>query len=100
MKLPEPGKFDSFGGWTLPIWQYWFGHRARKATRLYICGVDPVNIPAIPILLGDAEFVVGTSGRRKDGSRKKSRPEISKSEREHTPHEMARWLVQLARAAA
>jgi hypothetical protein len=94
--LPEPGKTDYYGGWTLPIWQYWFGHRARKATRLYIVGVRPADVPPMPMVLGDAEFVVGTSGRRKDGSRKKSRPEISKSEREHTPLEFARWLVQLA----
>lgn len=96
LQLPAINVRDDFGGWTLPIWQFWWGHRARKATRLYIVGVEPRDVPTMPMVLGDAEFVVGTSGRRRDGSRGKSRPEISKSEREHTPLEMARWLVDLA----
>lgn len=97
LSLPAPGKIDSFGGFTLPIWQYWWGHRARKATFLYICGIGPRQVPPIPLILGDAEFVVGTSGRRNDGTRALSRPEISKPEREHTPLALAEWLVELAR---
>ena len=33
--LPAPGHVDRFGGWTLPISQSWFGHRAEKATWLH-----------------------------------------------------------------
>lgn len=100
--LPEPGQRDKFGGWTLPINQFWWGHRAEKATRLYIVGCEPTDIPDIPIVLGDAPCLVGTSGRRKDGKRLKKgddgwRPEISKAEREHTPPLLAEWLVKLAR---
>lgn len=99
--LPQPGERDQFGGWTLPIFQSWWGHRAEKPTFLYIVGCEPSDIPEIPLLLGDAHFVCGSPGRRADGSRLHKgdlgwRPEITKAEREHTPPELAKWLVELA----
>lgn len=93
-QLPEPGAFDAFGGWTLPVHQHWWGHRAEKATRLYIVGVSPRDIPEMPMKLGQATHVIGDVGR---ASRGDNRPEISKAEREHTPPEFAAWLVELAR---
>jgi hypothetical protein len=101
--LPAPGCRDEFGGWTLPIHQYWWGHRAEKATLLYIVGCEPADIPNIPLALGDAPCVCGTAGRARNGERRLRkgvpgwRPEISKAEREHTPPDLARWLVELAR---
>ncbi len=92
-KLPEPGQRDQWGGWTLPIDQHWWGHRAQKRTRLYICGCEPADIPDMPMKLGRAEYVVGDVGRATRGD---DRPEITKAEREHTPLELARWLVDLA----
>ena len=74
--------------------QHWWGHRAQKRTRLYIVGVGPADIPQMPMKLGRAEFVVGDVGRATSGD---DRPEISKAEREHTPPELALWLVELAR---
>jgi hypothetical protein len=95
--LPEPGAFDSFGGWTLIVDQHWFGHRARKRTRLYICGVRPADIPVMPMKLGEATHTVGLwSGR----DRATCRPSITKPEYEGTPPELARWLVALARSCA
>ena len=96
-RLPTIGQRDAFGGWTLPIVQSWWGHRAEKATRLYVVGCEPGDVPALPLVLGDAEAVCGTSGRRRDGTRNTDRPEISKAKREHTPPELALWLVALAR---
>ena len=90
--LPFPGERDAFGGWTLPLPQFWFGHRARKNTGLYIVGTDIRNLPAFPMVLGDAPCVVAS--RLRGGGR---RPEISKAEREATPPGLARWLVDLAR---
>lgn len=92
--LPLPGAHhDEFGGWTFPISQKWFGHRAEKRTWLYIVGVHPVAIPSYPLTLGEATHVIGLySGR----DRLRSRPEIGKAEREHTPVEFARWLIELA----
>lgn len=92
--LPEPGQRDDFGGWTLPIHQHWWGHRAEKKTRLYIVGIDPRDIPPIPMRLEEPTHVIGDVGRASDGTK---RPEVSKAEREHTPPELAHWLVELAR---
>lgn len=103
--LPNGIQRDEFGGFTLPIYQSWFGHRADKATLLYIVGCEPTALPAFPLRLGNATHVVGTGGRRIDGRRLQPgdatfRPEISKSEREHTPHALAAWLVEVARRSA
>lgn len=91
--LPEPGKRDAFGGWTLVVSQWWWGHKADKLTRLYICGIEPADIPTIPYRIGEPEYVVSTT-RGNTGKR-----EITKSEREHTPIEFAKWLVDLASRA-
>ncbi|WP_213086096.1 hypothetical protein [Janthinobacterium lividum] len=99
--LPAIGERDKFGGWTLPIFQSSFGHRAEKATLLYIVGCAPAQIPAMPIVLGDASHVIAPSGRNRAGERRRKgdpgwRPECGKAEREHTPPELAHWLVALA----
>lgn len=86
--LPAPGKFDKYGGWTLGVDQLWWGHKATKATLLYICGVNPREIPAIPFSLDYPSHVVQ--------SKKSALPHISKADREHTPVKFATWLVDLA----
>ena len=120
--LPEPGKRDEFGGWTLPIHQHWWGHRAEKKTRLYIVGCEPQDIPEIPMRLDEPTHVIGDVGRSgyvckcgcrfaaslgkygcpnccgdSGAAKSLNRPEVSKSEREHTPPDLAVWLVELAR---
>ncbi len=91
--LPEPGERDEYDGWTLIVDQFWWGHRARKRTRLYICGCEPKDIPEIPIRLGEATHTVGLwSGRDKATCR----PSIGKREFESTPPALAAWLVELA----
>ncbi len=97
--LPVPGQRDEFGGWTLPIVQGWWGHRAEKATWLYIVGVEPGEIPEIPLVLGEASHVVSSSRGIRKGDRG-WRPECSKAEREHTPPQLAAWLVELASRCA
>jgi hypothetical protein len=91
--LPAPGQRDKYGGWTLPINQHWWGHRAEKATLLYIVGCEPRDIPPIPYRMDEPTHVV--QSRKRD-----SRPHISKAEREHTPPELAKWLVELAKRCA
>lgn len=92
--LPAPGRRDAFGGWTLPIYQSWWGHRADKATLLYIVGCEPNNVPDMPMMLGEATHVIAQS--RKNNRR----PEVTKAEREHTPPALAAWLAELARRCA
>ena len=84
---------DEYGGFTLKVDQFWWGHRARKRTRLYICGIEPRDVPAYPLKLGEAPCTVGLwSGRDKENCR----PSISKKEFELTPRGFAEWLVDLA----
>ncbi len=65
-----------------------------KSTWLYIVGCEPRDIPAIPLVLGEAPCTVGLfSGRDRATCRK----EISKPEREGTPPAFAEWLVETAR---
>ena len=87
-KVPAAGRIDEFGGFRFPILQSWFGHRAEKATYLYVCGVKPKDVPATPYSIAEPSHVVQ--------SRSDRRPHISKAEREHTPAMLATWLVRLA----
>lgn len=89
--LPEPGRRDRFGGWTLIVHQHWWGHRAEKATRLYIVGAEPADIPSMPMVLGRATHCIRPT---KSYPRL---PSVTKREREETPPEFAAWLVELAR---
>lgn len=93
--LPRPGERDSFGGFTISIPQFWWGHRADKLTWLYIVGCEPSGLPEIPFSLGEASHVVGLwSGRDRT---KPCRPTIARAEREHTPPLLAEWLLEAAR---
>lgn len=92
--LPEPGLVDAWGGWTLPISQWWWGHKAEKLTRLYICGTTPKQLPPMPYRMGEASHVIASSKHRQ---RLRLRPEVSKREREATPPDLAVWLLQVAR---
>lgn len=100
--LPRPGAIDGWGGWTLPIVQSWWGHKAEKATWLYIVGCGRADIPDMPLILGRATHVIASSRvRRADGSRLRKgmqgwRPEVTPAEREHTPPALAAWLVDLS----
>lgn len=79
----RPGRRCSLGGWVLPVWQSWFGHVARKSTWLYIVGVEPSEVPRLPLVLGHA---AGRVERQ------------CAAHRELTPPAMADWLIDLARA--
>lgn len=79
--LPSPGSSDDVGGWTLPVFQSWWGHRAPKPTWLYVVGVSPTLIPVMPFALGIP------SGRIEN---------MSTREREATPKDFAIWLCDLA----
>lgn len=88
--LPEPGQRDEWGGWALVVHQHWWGHRAEKATRLYIVGCEPRDIPDVPMVLGRPTHCIRPT---KSYPRL---PSVTKAEREHTPPAFAAWLVELA----
>jgi len=70
---------DAFGGVLVPLYQSSFGHRAPKATALYLVGLPVPEIPEPR----PTSTVVERMGR---------------PERERTPPEMAAWLVDLVRS--
>lgn len=80
MPRPVEGK-DAFGGYTVLINQSDFGHRAQKATWLYIVGIDIPDLPRAPVELGFPDRLVTQLGR---------------AAREATPERLARWLVEVA----
>lgn len=90
--MPRPGQFpDDFGGWSMRIEQFHWGHRAEKATWLYVVGIDPADIPPMPHRDGRPTHCVRPTKAYP------RLPSITKAEREHTPRELALWLVELAR---
>jgi hypothetical protein len=47
--LPDSGHLpDEFGGFTIEIDQFDFGHVAHKKTKLYICGIGFKDLPVLP----------------------------------------------------
>lgn len=97
--LPAPvaGLVDGWGGWTLPVFQCWFGRKAERSALLYIVGIAPGDLPAMPIRLGEASHVVAPSSGGSAGGLRKS---ITKAEGEHAPPDFARWLVEIASRCA
>jgi len=83
---------DEFGGWTMEVDQFHWGHKARKRTWLYIVGT--ANVPPEPRRNGAPTHCVGRPG----GKRKPNQiPCCTHDEREKTPPAFAEWLVALAR---
>lgn len=76
-----PGVRDAFGGVFITVQQSAFGHRAEKATGLYIVGAP---VPVLPFDLAPAVVPV---------------ERMCRAEREATPEPFAAFLVELARAA-
>lgn len=96
--LPRPGlSQDLYGGFALSVDQHWWGHRAQKATWLYVCGLRRADVPPMPLHFGHAPNVVTNIHGLRAGM-PGYRQEITKREREATPELFARWLVKLARA--
>ncbi|HMM52763.1 MAG TPA: hypothetical protein PKD87_14270 [Burkholderiaceae bacterium] len=97
--LPRPFEGpDDWGGWTLPVSQFWWGHKAEKRTWLYIVGAAPDELPPIPFRMGYPTHIIGSSMRRK--GERGWMPGTTKAEREHTPPALAVWLVAVARVCA
>lgn len=91
-KLPMPGQYDSFGGWTLSLPQFWFGHPCMKPTWLYICGLPKKYLPVIPLKLGVPPCVVSW-GKYNPHNKKPIRSPKSAA----TPLQFAEFLITIAR---
>jgi hypothetical protein len=96
-------KADDFGGWTCCVEQVHYGHRARKATWLYVCGV-PEHL--LPDLIwgpgkGTAKLDQGfhSAEERRKAVRRGVTERLSKNQMEATPDEFRNLLIDIARMA-
>lgn len=92
--LPIGSSVDEFGGFTFSINQSWFGHKCEKKTLLYIVGCCPSDLPNYPLSFDVITHVVSSKKRKGEQGYKKN---ISKEEREHTPIELCKWLIEVAK---
>ena len=90
-----PGVRDRFGGVLVTLHQLWFGHRAQKATGVYIVG----PVPDLPAPSGVATRQIG-GGSKCLKNNPRQLQNMSAGERMSTPPAFAEWLVNAARAAA
>lgn len=93
--LPLPGQRDAIGGFTFPVPQFWWGHRAEKQTWFYVVGCEPKDLPETPFQMGIPPRVI----TNKKGLRSWMlgyRKEVTRPEREHTPAALAAWLIEAA----
>lgn len=82
LQIPKPGQQpDPYAGYTISIDQFWYGHRAKKDTWLYIKGINLQQLPLIPIRYDCITRTVEDMGKK---------------EREATPLALANWLIQTA----
>ena len=98
-RLPRPGEFlDSFGGWTLPVRQVDYGHKAVKETWLYIVGVERAHFFSCSLWLDRP--APKTPSHMVSSSRGKNHLlKLSSEGARRTPVPFARFLISLAQMA-
>lgn len=96
--LPKPDAgADRYGGWTLEIDQWHWGHVANKPTWLYIVGCTPAHLPTMPLYRPGRSVRVISTGKNLREGMPGFRSRVTQKEREYTPPKLAEWLVELAR---
>lgn len=83
-------ELDEFGGQTIALNQFAFGHKAAKPTWLYI--VRCAALPTLPVEMGLPTHCICRSTRAL-----RRLPHVSMADRERTPPAFAAWLVEVAR---
>ena len=95
---PPNGLPDGFGGITISVEQWFWGHRAVKPTWLYIVRGEVPAFPGVPATPRPASG--GRKARSIDPSKRSMTERLSKNERHLTPRAFALWLVQIARSVS
>lgn len=89
--IPHNSQPDKYGGFLVSINQFWFGHRAKKKTLLYFCGLQIDQLPSMPINFNAiTHSVAGTAPKYKQSYNQKP---ITLSERSSTPIELCKYLL-------
>lgn len=93
--LPMPGELpDAWGGVSILVEQWRWGHRAIKPTLLYIVGAP--EIPPLPPVVGARPAGGASPSRGGKPGHRSMLERMSKHERHLTPPAFAVWLVALA----
>ena len=91
--MPRPGEpADAWGGWTIEVEQWLWGHDAIKPTWLYIVGRN--DHPPIPEPVGKRPH--GSAKEANDGKTGSAFERMPKWKRHLTPPRFAEWLVECA----
>jgi hypothetical protein len=89
--LPFVNEFsDEFGGFTIEIDQFDFGHVAHKQTKLYICGIDMKDLPPLPPKNT-------TKADRSIAGNVKETKTCTQYQREYTPDALINWMTEICR---
>lgn len=82
------------GGYVCEVWQSAYGHRANKATWLYLSGDNPLP------LRWDRPVGTHQIGFHDQRGKARNKPTLSKKEANGTPPDFAAALIELAQANA
>jgi hypothetical protein len=86
---PEVGKgYDEFGGFTILIDQFDFGHVAHKMTKLYICGIKIEDLPELPpknLNSTDRSICGNVKGTKR----------CTQYQREYTPDDLIKFMTKI-----
>lgn len=89
--LPLEGEFpDEFGGFTIEVDQYDFGHVAHKKTKLYICGIAMRELPQLPppnLAPTDRSICGNVKGTKR----------CTQYQREYTPDALIEFITNICR---
>ena len=89
--LPEMGQgYDSYGGFTLLLDQFDFGHVAHKNTKLYICGIKIEDLPPMPpknLNSTDRSICGNVKGTKR----------CTQYQREYTPDDLIVFLTEICK---
>lgn len=92
--LPVAGESDEFGGFTIMIDQYDFGHVAHKKTNLYFCGLTLEELPALPPK--DTTLHYCSKGKlRSIAGNVKGTTRCTQYQREYTPDELINYFEKV-----
>jgi len=89
-ELPVGMFCDEFGGFTIEIDQFDFGHVAHKQTKLYICGIGFNDLPPTPsknTALTDRSICGNVKGTKR----------CTQYQREYTPDALINWMTEICR---
>lgn len=100
--LPKPSRSGGWqkgmcGGWSCHVEQGRYGHPAKKATWLYVFGVELAPLRWGAIAVGDSESVVSWCGNHT--SKFDERPRVGKRAAAATPIEFRDALIAMAESA-